>query len=445
MVVDVLAAAPEARAPYALVTRERGWSFVELGEAVRARADLLVGEGVARGDVIPRVVEPDEEGICELLALWSVGAVVAPLNPRLTATERETAVRTLKALPPGAVEGAQAILWTSGSSGHPRGVALSFAALAASTGGAAERLGLGHGDVWLASLSPAHVGGLALVVRSLLLGGTLVAYGSFDAAETSELIDGRGLPPGVEAPLTHLSVVPTQLLRLLEARGGAPPPPTFRCALVGGARAPEALVERALGAGWPVALTYGLTEATSQVATASPELVRRKTGTVGRPLTGVAVRIGGDGELLVRGATMASRYVGEKGAPLVDVEGWHHTGDVGRLDEDGDLWITGRRIDRIVTGGVTVEAAEVEEVMRGHPGVVDVCVVALPDPEWGERVCAWVVAADPPPCAEDLDAYARGRLSPAKRPRRYHIGAALPLNPNGKVDRNAVRETLTRS
>ncbi len=268
--------------------------------------------------------------------------------------------------------------------------------------------------------------------------------GAFDAQRTLELMEGRGPGPADGAPLTHVSVVPTQLLRLLEAHGDGPPPRGFRCALVGGAKAPTDLVQRALGAGWPLALTYGLTEATSQVATAPPSLTEQKPGTVGRPLDGVEVGLGEGGEILVRGRTLASAYVGSTGEALTDADGWHHTGDLGRFDDDGDLWVLGRRADRIVSGGVTVDAIEVEEALRGHPGVADACIVGVADAEWGERVSAWVVPSDDALAPSDLDAYLRKMLSAPKLPRSYRMGSAMPLNANGKVDRNAVREALAR-
>jgi acyl-CoA synthetase (AMP-forming)/AMP-acid ligase II len=136
-------------------------------------------------------------------------------------------------------------------------------------------------------------------------------------------------------------------------------------------------------------------------------------------------------------------YVGS--GSLVDAEGWHHTGDVGRLDADGDLWVIGRRIDRIVSGGVTVDAVEVEEALRSHPGVADACVVGVPDPTWGERVAAWIEPAGDTVDLDDLDAFVRARLAAPKLPRHYHVERALPRNANGKVDRARVRDALRRA
>jgi o-succinylbenzoate---CoA ligase len=424
----------------AMVSPRRAWSYAELSADVDRRAAELSREGVAPGTVHPVTLEPDAHGIRTLLAVWRLGATAAPLNPRLTESERRQAVQVLE----GAVPGAQAILWTSGTSGRPRGVALSADNLRSSARAAAARLALGPDDVWLASLSVAHVGGLALVARSLILGGVLAVWGRFTAASASALMEGRGMPEGTAVPLTHLSVVPTQLLQLLEERRGAPPPETFRCALVGGAYAPPDLVARALGEGWPLALTYGMTETTSQVATAPPHRVRDKPGTVGLPLDGAELRVAPDGEILVRGATLALGYVGTA-TPLGDSEGWHHTGDLGRVDGEGDLWITGRRSDRIVSGGVNVDAHEVEAVLRAHPAVRDACVVALPDERWGEVVGAALVAVGGEADVDALAAWVRERLSAAKRPRRWLVVAGFPLNANGKVDRGAVRREMLGS
>ncbi len=437
-VVDLLGATRANDEALALIELDRTWTYRELDRAVDERASTLRASGHRKDETVPCVLHPDVAGVVELLALWRIGATPAPLSPRLSPPEQEAARAGLKRAPPGA----QAILWTSGTAGRPRGVAIGFDALRASAGGAAERLSLGAGDVWLASLSPAHVGGLALVTRSILLGGALVAVGPFDAALAWGLLTGRGLPSGVRTPVTHVSVVPTQLLRLLDVSAGAPPPGSFRCALVGGAETPSGLLARALAAGWPIALTYGLTEATSQVATSPPEATRRKPGTVGRPLHGVDLCIGIDEEILVRGTTLASGYVGEDVDSLVDADGWHHTGDLGRLDADGDLWVTGRRIDRIVSGGVTIDAVEVEEALRSHPAVADACAVGVADAEWGERVAAWIEPVGDRLDVDELDAYLRTRLSAAKLPRSYQVGGGLPRNPNGKVDRRAVRAAL---
>lgn len=439
-----------------LLRAGRGASEAEalLGGGVRMtyrQLDHAVGERAAALEGAPGAAHPVECGgtdvatVVELLAAWRAGLVPVPLNARLSEREREDARAALDGaeLP----EGTQVVLWTSGTSGRPRGVALSAGNLRAITDASAERLGLGPSDVWLASLSPAHVGGLVLVVRALLLGGTLVAEGALDAAALARLLRDGGSREDT-AP-THLSLVPVQLLRLLDEWGDHPAPEGLRCVLVGGAHAPRSLVDRAFASGWPIALTYGCTEMSSQIATAGPEEVREDPGSVGRLLAGVEARVAGDGELLVRGPARALGYVEAGGdtspGALADERGWYHTGDLGAFDPDGRLRITGRRIDRIVSGGVTIDALEVEEEVRSHPAVVDACVVGVPDAEWGERVSALVVPVEGEFDPETLAGYLRDRLMAAKVPRLWQLAVALPRNPNGKVDRARVRALLSAS
>jgi O-succinylbenzoic acid--CoA ligase len=437
MVVDLLAESAGRGNATALISDERVWTFDDLGLAVDKRVAELEADGLHAGGVVTTRVEPDSRGVIDLLAVWRLGAVPAPLNPRLSEAEFERARSTLR----GAVVPAesQTILWTSGTSGQPRGVALSWANLAENAAGTIERLSLHDTDAWLLSLSPAHVGGLAIIVRSILLGSALFATGPYRTERISRLIDGPGEFNIQGRAVTHLSLVPTQLHQLLEFRGEAPPPPTLRCALIGGAHAPEGLVNRAREAGWPLALTYGATEMSSQISTAPPELSRQKPGTVGPPMPGVEVRITDDGEVETRGPTRALEYVGDVSAPLTDSLGWYRTGDMGRLDGDGHLWITGRRADRIVSGGVTIDAMEVEEAIRAHPSVIDACVVGVPDDVWGERVAAWVEPVVGEFDTEEVDAHLREVLSPGKVPRLWHVEAGLPRNANGKVDRTLAR------
>lgn len=462
-VVDVLALSPADPGHDALVGDGEVLSYARLGEVVDGRRDALRAQGVGAGDIVPMVAEASVGSVVDLLALWRLGAVPVPLNARSTPTERDAARRAVEdvALPPGT----QVVLWTSGTSGRPRGVALSWANLEASARAASRRLDLDASDVWVASLSPAHVGGLALITRSLLLGGVLVVPWASDAASLLRILRGEVLESDPAAPgyslvpshlvPTHLSVVPTQLVRLLDHQGPKPAPPELRCVLVGGAHAPADLVDRAVSAGWPIALTYGATEMSSQIATAPPDVIRRMPGTVGLPLDEVEVRVGDEvrvgeevgiddgGELWCRGPTRALAYVGPDADELADADGWYHTGDLGRVDDEGRLWITGRRIDRIVSGGVTVDAVEVEEALRAHPTVVDACVVGLPDEDWGERVAAWIVPVHGELDVEELDRHVRNRLSPAKLPRLWHVDTDLPRNANGKVDRSRVREVLS--
>jgi o-succinylbenzoate---CoA ligase len=452
----------------------------------RRLADLGAGPGRRLG----LLVEPDPGGATLILAAAELGCRVSLLNPRWTGPELARALEVLDpervmagpgvVLPDGFRGGLPGgipldrwshpardlvleprtddwrrmgrtpvhpdpewTLWTSGSTGEPRGIVLSHDALRASAAAVAERLGLGGRDRWIASLLPAHVGGLALILRAGILGSSLLLPGRFDPAGFNRLVDREGA--------THASLVPTQLLAVLEERGDRPFPGSFRALLLGGAATPPDLLDRALAAAAPVALTYGMTEAASQVATALPELVRRKPGTVGAPLAGIEVEAGsekeGPREIRVRGATLARGVVrgpGDDPAPLVDPEGWYATGDLGVLDEEGHLRVTGRISERIISGGVNVDPREVEAVLSTHPGVGEVVVLGIPDARWGERVVAVVVPADSAdtPELDDLLEHARPHVSPAKRPRGLVVRDELPRTATGKVDRRRLAQEL---
>ncbi|MEM7415237.1 MAG: AMP-binding protein [Gemmatimonadota bacterium] len=441
MVFDVLAAS--AADPNATVLVDAGtgerYSRGQLEDRVSARAESWRGE--PQGGVLPLVVGPTTDSVVDLLSVWRAGLVPAPLNAALAPVERDAARAELMDSP--AVPDAHVVLWSSGTSGRPRGVVLGAEAFQSITRGAVSRLGVGSEDVWALTLSPAHVGGLALVMRSIALGGVLITLPDTTSPTLSDALDAD------ELAITRLSLVPIQLRRLLDERGSRRAPGRLRSVLIGGAHAPPSLVEAAVQTGWPIALTYGATEMTSQITTATPEETAAAPGHVGRAMPGVDVRVDADGGVLARGDTVALGRIGATGLEsILDADGWYATGDVGALDAQGRLSITGRRIDRIVTGGTTVDAREVEEVLRGLPGVLDAVVVGVPDAEWGERIGAWIVSepeggiASWPAALEDACA---ARLHPAKRPRVWAFGSALPRNANGKVDREAVRARLAES
>ena len=379
---------------------------------------------------------------------WSeaAGSLPGPSGVRLFARARE-GVRGARPEPPA---GTDVLLSTSGTTGRPRVVCHSWAGLGANAVAAARRNRFGPGDTWLATLAWAHVGGLAVAIRAAAVGGR-IAFGPprFVAAGVAEAL-GR-----LEA--THVSLVPAMLHGLLDL--GAPPPPTLRLVLLGGASTPPALARRATGAGWPIALTYGLTEMGSQVATGEPGERAAEPGVVGRPLDGVELRIGPEGEIEARGP---SRALGILGDPAAAGE-WLATGDVGALDARGRLRVTGRRSDRIVSGGTNVDPVEIEAVLVSHPAVREACVVGTPDEVWGEIVTAVVVAraASGGPASATLDAstpaegagtlagpgglleWVEGRLGGARRPRRWWWVESLPRTPNGTVDRARIRRAAS--
>jgi O-succinylbenzoic acid--CoA ligase len=339
-----------------------------------------------------------------------------------------------------------AILPTSGTSGMPKLACLSWPAIEASALASAERLGDAAQGRWLCCLPLYHVGGLALLWRSVVLGGPVRLLPRFDAGTVAgELVRGD---------IAGVSLVPTMLRRLLAAWGERPAPRGLRAVLLGGAAADPELVGRALSHGWPLCPTYGLTEAASQVATAAPPPPGARQPAPLRALPGTDLRIardGGDaapgeaGEILVRGPTLMSGYLGDPAASARALaDGWLRTGDIGLLDADGGLFVLDRRDDLIVSGGENVYPAEVEAVLLAHPQVADAGVAGVPDADLGSRVEAWVVAA--PGALLDaaiLDAYCRQRLAGHKRPRGWHLVEALPRNAAGKLLRRQLRRPAT--
>lgn len=448
-------------------------SYAELDRLTDRLAAGLVGRGVQPGDRVATRLVNSVEAIALIHAVARVRAVLVPLNTRLPEGEQAKQIALVEpvlVVDSGAYEQwamardssgqraqapgiAQSIVFTSGSSGPPKGVVLSFDNHFWSANASAYRLGLDINDRWLSCLPLYHVGGLSIVFRSCLYGTAMVLQRGFDLNDFQRSLQ--------EDRITLTSLVPTMLHRLLHSLPSNNVwPHSLRLLLLGGAAARPQLLAAAWEAGLPVATTYGLTEAASQVATALPADVQRKPGSVGKPLMFTQVKIadssdqqktaaiGEIGEVLVRGPQVMAQYYGNSDATATALQdGWLHSGDMGYLDPDGDLFIVQRRRDMIISGGENIYAAEVEAVLRGHPAVADVCVVGLPDPEWGQRIAAAVQLHPGETLSQDdLLAYSRTRLAGYKQPAAQDMRfvTALPHTASGKIARQAV-ETLLAS
>ena len=346
----------------------------------------------------------------QLWSAWRLGVPFVPHDPRVAAPP----------VPAGLGSDVRTVIFTSGTTGEPKPVGLTDANHEASALGIAWALGVGPHDRWLCPLPLWHVGGLNILIRSAVYGTTAVLHDGFDVARVRESIES--------GEATLVSLVATMLRRLVDT--GLSEWPELRGALVGGGPVPRGLLEWAAEEGFPLLQTYGMTETCSQVATLAAEEALSHAGSAGRPLPGVELRIGDGGEILVRGEMVAP------GA--ADAEGWLHTGDRGRVDERGFLYVEGRLDDMIVTGGENVAAAEVEDALLLHPAVADAAVGGRPDPEWGEAVVAFVVVARDVSDAELLD-HCRARLAGFKVPKAVERRAELPRNAYGKLRRAALR------
>ena len=336
------------------------------------------------------------------------------------------------------------VLFTSGTTGEPKGVRITPRNLFASATASAFRLGVTPADRWLCCLPPYHMGGLAPVVRTAIYGTTLLVQREFDGSETAEALRRhKG---------TGISLVPTQLQRLLD--DGWAPPEQLGTVLLGGAPASESLLERALEADVPVYPTYGMTETTSQVATARPSTVRTHPETVGQPLFCTTVTVldedepvepGAQGELVVDGPAVTPGYLDADRTQEAFCEHGLRTGDVGRLDKDGRLTVLGRLDDQIQTGGKLVAPAEVRAALLAHPAIDDAAVVGIEDREWGERVAALVTTVeDGTLSSQAIDSHCRAELASFKVPKSIVVADSLPRTPSGTVDRDATRAIISR-
>ena len=464
------------------------WSYSGLDAAVDETAGRLSALGIEAGDHVGMLMGTQLLSVCLLHAAQRLGVRLVPLNDRLTAAElaaqinhsdlsvlvcgadteqlaveaagstpvasvddpQWAEVQSFRAVEPEPVEPAewcrddpQLMVFTSGSTGEPKAVVLTMGNLLSSATASAFRLGVNPDDRWLLTLALYHVGGLAPVFRSTLYGTAVVLRSSFDPGRVADDID--------RYDVSVVSLVPTMLAEMLERRGTLSE--SLRAVLLGGAPAPDSLIERCRNYSVPVFPTYGMTETASQIATARPAAAFDRPGTVGRPLLwtgltivddeGEPVEAGERGEIVVSGPMVAAGYYGDVDAN-VEAFGEHglHTGDIGYQTEDGSLFVLNRVDDRIITGGENVDPGEVVEVLHDHPEIDAAAVVGVDDDTWGQRVAALVVPKSETLSTAAVEAACRERLAGYKCPKQIAFTDALPRTASGTIKRPAVRDQL---
>ncbi|MEO8084628.1 MAG: AMP-binding protein, partial [Ardenticatenales bacterium] len=456
-VVDGVADGDADRAAAGVVAGAAGGRVVRLdgwGDVLADRPRRVVEREAAQGGAAQGVPPVGDAPSAADFAPADIGASSAPWPP------------------PVEPDRPQAVIFTSGTTGTPKGAVLTWGNHHANFLGSRARLGHGADDVWLVALPLHHVGGLAIVLRAAWDGSAMIVLPRFAADDVARAIGEDGV--------TIVSLVPSTLRAVLDAWrerfGARRAPHALRAILLGGGPLAAAPVAEAIALGFPLAITYGLTEAASQVATTAPGWTSDASAGA-PPLDGVLVRIdrvdpgagvrevarAGDdaaGEILVAGPTIFAGYWEDPAATTRAIDGgWLRTGDLGRLDAAGRLRVVGRRDARIVTGGENVDPAEVEAVLDGHPGIGASCVVGVPDATWGQIVVAVVEPArgaeaggteatspgsaptDEAPASPDaaaLRVWLDGRLAGYKRPRRVVVVAALPRTAAGKLRRGEV-------
>lgn len=450
--LSIFAAAEELPDAPGIVTDQETLTYAQLAVRVRRVVDWLRAERGEPTRAVAVIAALRPETLIAFYALFEVGAPVVAIHPRATAVERSALIASvgvtrvldetwsdLALPPPAASTGASgdiadeqplAILFTSGTSGAPKGVVLSRRAIHVAALASAANLGSYPADRWLLCMPLGHVGGLSVVVRCLVSRKPVV------------LVPWSGaVVPLLDAlerhAVTLISLVPAMLRRIIDEQPNYRFPPSMRAVLLGGDAASPSLLADAAARAMPVLTTYGMTEACAQVATQRPGEVCSAEAGVGRPLSGVELRFV-DGEVQVRGPMLMSGYfpIGGGPSPFID-GGWFPTGDLGEIDASGRLHLRGRKSDRLITGGENVDPLEVERVLASCPGVASACVFGVPDERWGQIIAAALVPTDPgaPPALSSVAAHVAARLARFKCPSAYAICAAFELNASSKVDR----------
>lgn len=335
------------------------------------------------------------------------------------------------------------IMYTSGTTGHPKGVIQTFQNHWSSAIGSTLNLGLQSTDRWLLAVPLYHISGLSILIRSVLYGICIVLHDKFDPVKMNRAIQ--------QDKVTIVSVVTTMLKQMVDALGTDEYPTTFRCMLTGGGPIPRPILEVCVKKGIPVYQTYGMTETASQIVTLSPEYCLKKLGSAGKPLFQCEVRIENsgqscapneEGEIVVKGPNVTEGYwKREEETNKSFVDGWFYTGDLGYKDEDGFLYVLDRRTDLIISGGENIYPAEIEGVMLSHSNVKDAGVVGIEDETWGQIPHAFVVLHDERGDQNILE-HCQEYLASYKIPKSITILPELPRNASNKLLRRLLKDSV---
>lgn len=428
-------AARETPTRVALVLEGESWSYARLWELVEPVCGRVKG--------LPGVAFEARNGLDELCTLFACLECEVPLlllHPRLPLSQQKQLVSRVEGvhlLKAGKLIAQESrggsdlsaqdavLLATSGSTGLPKVVRLSRNALLNAVRAHAERTPFKLDDRWLLSLPFAHVGGLSILLRCL-------ASRSCVVVSSVQPGDAKFIEEMDQLGVTLLSLVPTQVKRLLDAKSELK---SLRLVLVGGAACDPSLRRRIAEVELPVRFTYGMTEAASQIATQEQNDAQELGGDVGRCLNGFEWRLEADSTLSVRGPQMFHGYLGQCSSPF-DEEGWFNTGDRAEWNERHRLCILGRRDRLLISGGENVSPEYVEAVIGGCSIVRGAVVVGIPDLEWGQRVVAAVELADSAGSNWEavLSEHCRAHLAGYQVPKHWLSYPQLPSLPNGKPD-----------
>ena len=451
----------------------QSWTFKEIHEEALQLASRLHGLGVKPYDRVAILGYSTKELVVLLYACMHVQLEIVLLNHRLAPDElayqladsaaqfvfadkrlvtaiMHEHVYTFDAIheaPPTAFtpaplwekDATMTIMYTSGTTGYPKGVRQTVRNHEASALASALNLGVRADDCWLCASPIFHISGFSTLTKSLVYGMTVDLYEKFDAVTAANQI--------ANGHVTHISVVAVMLGRLLDVleEQGQQAHSRFIVALAGGGPLPERYLQRAARLQLAVSQTYGMTETASQTATLGAEDATRKLGSAGKPLFFNAIRIAGatkpfeEGEICIQGPHVTPGYIGRFAARPATEDGWLASGDIGYIDDEGYLYVVDRRADLIISGGENIYPAEIENVLHGHPAVLEAGVCGVKDDVWGQVPMACVVLKQAVPM-EELRAYCLQKLAKYKVPKYFYMVDTLPRNGANKVMRRKLTD-----
>ena len=337
------------------------------------------------------------------------------------------------------------VMYTSGTTGKPKGVIQTFGNHWWSAVGSALNLGLSEKDSWYCAVPLFHISGFSILMRSVIYGMKIILTERFDAKDANARI--------LKGDVTIISVVTVMLTRMIRETGEAVYPGSLRCVLLGGGPAPLPILEACLSRNIPVFQSYGMTETSSQIVTLPPEYSLSKLGSAGKPLFPASLKImdGGKeapagviGEIAVKGPNVTPGYLGNPEATAEAVkDNWLYTGDMGFVDEEGFLYVRDRRSDLLISGGENVYPAEIESVLSGHPAVEEAGAAGKADSTWGQVPAAFIVLKPGLRATEEeIIHWCRQRLASYKVPAQVIFCDELPRNASNKLLRRELKKRL---
>lgn len=447
----------------ALVFQNKRETFQEIYQAVQVATKKLYAIGIQKNDYVALCGKNDRTTFLFIHALQQLGAITVFLNNRQTKQELSYQIQQSKSqfvicadafadkMPDSAycfsdlqleknaervkhfvMDRPASIMYTSGTTGKPKGVIQTYQNHFWSAIASALNLGISENDSWLCAVPIFHISGLSILMRSLIYGIPVYLEEKFDARRINQLL--------ASGEITTISVVTTMLKRMLETRDQAYSK-QLKTVLLGGSSVNEELLATCIKENIPIIQSYGMTETASQIVTLSKKDAARKVGSSGKALFPSEIKISDDGEILLKGPSIMAGYLHDKEATEKAFEaGWFKTGDIGFVDEDGFLFVKERRSDLIISGGENIYPTEMEHLLLTHSAISEIAIVGQKDAEWGEVPIAFLVGDEKK--RDQIEEFAKNMLAPYKVPKKFYFIAKMPRTASNKIQRHRLMELL---